>query len=139
MGIHKFQNVKFRDVQECLDYLPEDELRITLFLRNLVFECIPDVTEKLSYNVPYYMRKKAICFIWPASILWGKKPSYEGVRFGFTSGYLLNDEIGYLEKGGRKQIFWRDFKSIAEIDVDLLRAYIYEALMVDDLKKTKKI
>ena len=125
------QNVSFKSVEEFLEFLPDDELRITEFLRKIVFECIPDVTEKLAYNVPYYKRHKNICFIWPASVLWGKKKTYSGVRFGFVSGHLLPDEPGFLDKGERKSVYWKDFGNLKEIDVELLKAYIYEAVLVD--------
>ncbi|MBL0103197.1 MAG: DUF1801 domain-containing protein [Bacteroidetes bacterium] len=138
------QNVSFKSFEEFLDFLPEDELKVTEFLRKIVFECIPDATEKLAYNVPYYKRHKNICFIWPASILWGKKKTYSGVRFGFVSGHLLPDEPGFLEKGDRKFVYWKDFGNLKEINVELLKAYIYEAVLVDQklakksLKKPKK-
>ncbi len=75
-------------------------------------------------------------FIWPASVLWGKTKSYEGVRFGFQQGYLLTDDLNYLDKGERKQVYYKDYLTIKEIDADLLRTYIFEALMVD--KQFKK-
>lgn len=133
----KMQAVQFGSVAECLDFLPEDELNITEFLRALVFECVPDVEERLSFNVPYYFGNAGLFFIWPGSIGWGNA-TYKGVRFGFQSGYLIPDEIGYLDRGGRKQVFWKDFQSIAEIDVDLLRAYIFEAVLVDAQKAKRK-
>jgi hypothetical protein len=129
----KMQEVNFRSVEEFLDYLPEDELKITLRLREIVLDCIPNVKEKLAYQVPYYSLKKRICFIWPASVLWGKKQTYTGVRFGFTSGYLLNDPEGYLEKGNRKEVYWRDFQQVSEIDEDMLKAFIFQSVEIDSL------
>lgn len=133
----KMQNVSFDSIEELLDFLPEDERVLTEFLRKLVFECVPDVEEKLSFNVPYYQRNAGLLFIWPGSVSWGKV-TYQGVRLGFQQGYLLPDEIGFLDRGGRKQVFWRDFYALADIDVDLLRAYIYEAVLVDDQKPRRK-
>lgn len=132
------QQVKFRSIEECLDFLPADELAITEVLRKLVFECIPGVTEKLSFNVPFYKRHKGICFIWPASILWGKKKTYEGVRFGFQYGNMLTDEDGYLEKGDRKQVYWKDFTKLRADDIDMLKALLYEAVLLDDAMKKSK-
>lgn len=99
---------------------------------------MPWITEKLSYNVPYYKKNRGVFFIWPASVLWGKKQSYTGVRFGFQQGYLLADEIHYLERGGRKQVYWKDFTCVKDIDIDLLKAYIFEAVIVDEQFKNKK-
>lgn len=65
-------NPKFKSVVECLGLLPESERQITQFLRQIVLDNLPNCTEKLSYNVPYYFLNKSICFIWPGSVLWGK-------------------------------------------------------------------
>lgn len=134
---HNMQSVSFRDVNEFLAYLPAKELAVVELLRQVIFNCIPDVREHLSYNVPYYKRHRNICLIWPASILWGSKKSYTGVRFGFCNGNLLQDEINYLDKGNRKQVYWKDFNSVQDIDVDLLKAYLFEAVEVDDQFKKK--
>lgn len=134
----KFQNVNFKTVQEFLDYLPEDELKIVQRLRKIVFDCLPDVSEKLSYNVPFYRVHKGICFIWPSSVKWGKGHSWTGVRFGFQQGNLLSDELNYLDKGERKQVYWKNFSSVKEIDVDLLKSYIFEAAIIDQGAKNSK-
>ncbi len=127
--------VRFKELQEFIDYLPREERILTLHLRAIVLETIPNCVEKLSYNVPYYKKRKNICFIWPASVTWGKNKSYEGVRFGFTQGYLLADELNYLDKGNRKQVYWKDFKSLEEIDADILKAYLTEAAGLDRLAR----
>jgi hypothetical protein len=134
----RFQDVKFKTVQEFLDYLPEEELKVVKFLRNLVLDCLPDVQEKLSYNVPFYSIHSGICFIWPSSVKWGKGHSWTGVRFGFQQGNLLADEIDYLDKGERKQVYWKNFSSVKEIDVDLLKSYLFEAAIVDQEHFGKK-
>ncbi|QMU30734.1 hypothetical protein [Adhaeribacter radiodurans] len=77
MAKNKFQDVAFQSVDDFLAYLPEDELQIVEFLRRLVFYCLPNCTEKLAYNVPYYWVNKSICFIWPASVKWGKQVTYQ--------------------------------------------------------------
>lgn len=132
------QDVSFRNIESFLDYLTEDERLITEYLRKIVFECMPECTEKLSYNVPYYKMKSNICFIWPGSISWGKVRN-KGVRFGFTKGYLLTDEINYLDKANRKQVYWRDFNSIDEIDKELLKYYVFEALIIDQKHNDVKL
>ncbi len=125
------QPFKFHNLDEFLEFLPEDELKLVNHLRLLVLDCLPGCREKLSYNVPYYIMRKNICFIWPASVTWGKNKTYTGVRFGFTRGYMLQDELNYLDKGDRKQVFWKDFQHISEIDEDVLKSYIFEAAEID--------
>lgn len=134
----KMQNVSFGNVEEFLAFLSEDELKIVERLRKIVFSCIPGCIEKLNYNVPFYKMHSNICFIWPASVKWGNSKQ-TGVRFGFTNGYLLTDEIHFLEKGERKQVYWKDFYSLKEIDTELMKAYIFEAALIDEEKMREKI
>ncbi len=135
----QMQQVSFKNINEFLEFLPENELKIVELLRKIVFSCIPDIEEKFSYNVPFYKRHSNICYIWPSSVQWGNV-KHSGVQFGFNKGYLIQDDIDWLEKGNRKQVFWKTFHSIKEIDIDLLKAYIFEAVLVDEAgsKKGKK-
>lgn len=121
--------MKFSSLEECFDFIPEHEMKIVQALRKIIFQCIPDVTEQLKYNTPFYKRIRNICYIWPGSIAWGK--TREGVQLGFWNGYLLSDD-GYLEKGTRKQVFWKTFYHIHEIDAEKISALLYEAVMLDN-------
>ena len=133
----KMQNVSFRNVYEFLEFLPEDQLKIVQVLRKAVFECVPHVTEKLSYNVPFYNLNKTLFFIWPSAVFWGKKRTNEGVRFGFNNGNRMQNEDGFLDKGTRKQIYWKDFSNIREIDIEVVKSYIFEAVLIDEQLKNK--
>jgi hypothetical protein len=133
----QMQNVSFKSIEEFFEFIPPQELKIVEALRQIVFECIPDCKEKLSYNVPFYKRHYNICFIWPPSIMWGSTLQ-RGVRFGFTNGYLLRDETGYLDKGKRKQVYWKDFISIKEIDFKLLETFLFESVIIDSEKAKEK-
>lgn len=133
MSVNKYQNVDFRDIDELLEFLPEQERKLVSALRSLILRCIPECQETLSYNIPIYKRHGCICFIWPSSVPWGGM-QVQGVRLGFNYGNLLSDEIGYLDKGNRKQVYCKDFGRIQEIDIDLLSSYLYEAAIVDEEK-----
>lgn len=126
------QNVNFKSMDEFFSFLPEEELELVERLRDILLDCIPDCVEKLSYNVPYYSVRKKICFIWPGAVFWGSKRSYEGVRLGFVYGNLMHDDIDYLEKSDRKQVYYKTFTSTDEIDEDLLRAYFMDAALIDE-------
>ena len=127
--MNPFQNVSFRNINDFLDYLPEDELKIVEALRNLIFECIPEVKEKLAYNVPYYYQHGRICFIWPGSVPWGKKLK-KGVEFGFCKGNKLSDP-SYLNTGNRKEVYTKTFNTFKEIDWERMRQLIFEATVID--------
>ncbi len=135
MTMNKFQNVSFSSVDEFLDFLSNEELKLVQHLRQIILECIPACQEKLAYNVPFYYRHSRICFIWPSSIPWGKVKE-EGVMLGFSKGNQLNDELDYLEKGERKQVYTKTFFTIKDIDIDLIKTYLFEAVALDEqLKK----
>ncbi len=132
------QNVKFDSVEEFLNYLPDKERKIVDLLRPVILDCIPDCIEKLSYNVPYYYRHYRICFIWPSAVPWGNV-KLEGVQLGFCNGNLLDDNINYLERGDRKQVYIKTFQDVKEIDIDLVRTNVYDAVDVDEqLRKGKQ-
>ncbi len=131
------QNVSFKNVDELLEFLPEDELKIVALLRKIVFHCIPDIEEKISYNVPFYKRHFNICYIWPSAVQWGNV-RLSGVQFGFNKGYLMQDEINWLEKGNRKQVYYKTFHSVKEIDIELLKTYLFEAAYTDEKISKKK-
>nr|WP_293834367.1 DUF1801 domain-containing protein [uncultured Arsenicibacter sp.] len=135
--MNPLQPVHVRDVGELLEYLPDHERQIVDALRSIIFSCIPGCREKIAYNVPFYSRRKRICFIWPASVPWGKVK--KGVRLGFSNGYLLSDELNYLEKGGRKHVYCRDFTSVQDINVDLLKTFLFEAVVVDEELALRKL
>jgi len=127
---NKFQpGIKFRSIHDFLNYISEDELLIVDTLRNLILEEIPDVKEKLSYNVPFYSRKQRICHIWPASIPWGNTPM-DGVQLGFSKGYLIDHPV--IEMGGRKEVGVMTFHKLHDIEEDLIRSLLLEALLIDN-------
>lgn len=82
------QKLKFKNVGDFLENISEEELAIVEILRELVLENVPNVKEKLAYNVPFYYRQRRICYIWPASNPWGGLT--EGVCLGFVQGKLLS-------------------------------------------------
>ena len=133
----RYQKTSFNSVGACLDYLPPDERELTEFLREVILECIPGCIEKLSFNVPFYRRHYPICFLWPASIEWGG-PDREGVRLGFSRGYLISDEMGFLEAGGRKKVYCHDYGRLSEVDPVLLRAYLEQAVELDEAAYLRK-
>lgn len=127
--MNKFQPIDFQDLDDLFAFLPDHELEVVQALRQLVYECIPEVKEKLSYNVPFFRAKKTICFIWPGSVPWGK--TFEGVQFGFTRGHLMLNDDNYLEAGSRKFVRIKTFNAIKEIDFEKLRSLLYEASFID--------
>lgn len=132
---NRFQPMSFTSVQECLDFIPEHERELVEHLRKLIQTTIPEITEKLSYNVPYYFRNKRLCFIWPGSIPWGK--IQEGVRLGFANGHRLQGEFAYLNSPVGKTVSSRVFKHISEIDDEIIIQLLLEARLLDEMSGQK--
>ena len=130
------QNLKFHSIDDFLDYIPKHERLIVNYLRTLILKAIPNAKEKLAYNVPYYYRNSRICFIWPSSVPWGKV-ALDGVQLGFCNGYLMSDELNFLEKGNRKQVYTKTFHKLDEIDNAIITAYLLEALDIDETLRQK--
>ena len=64
-------------------------------------------------------------------MLWGGKKTYDGVRFGFSHADLLDDPSGYLERGLRKQVYWRDLQQVTKTDERMLRQLLEQAVQRD--------
>jgi len=121
---------KIQNVAELMAFLTEEEAIILDVLRQILLENLPDYCrEKISYNVPYFYGKRGICILWPASVPRGGVK--EGVLLGFWYANRLKDEDAYLEKGTNKQIFYKIFKSVQEIDEKAIVKLLEEAVGVD--------
>lgn len=131
------QNVRFRNIAEMLAYLPEDQQLITERLQGLIWETVPGVKEKLSYNVPFYALRKNICFIWPGAVPWGSTTK-AGVMLGFSYGHLLHDASDYLEKGNRKHVYTKTFLQEADIEDEIIRHFLLESMEIDEMLYREK-
>jgi hypothetical protein len=129
---NQFQPFHFNDIDEFFEHVTPEEKKLVQNLRNLIFQCLPDCKEKLAYNVPFYYLNKRICYIWPGSVPWGKTIT-NGVQLGFCDGYLLSDELNYLDKRGRKQVFTKTYLSVREIEVDadIIKTLLFESADID--------
>ncbi len=134
------QNVQFQSVDELLGFLQGNQLEMVEMLRELIFEYVPGVEERLSFNVPFFRRYGALCFIWPGAVSWGSAV-WEGVEFGFNNGHLLADEDNYLDKGNRKQVFTKRFFTAQDVrqNTDKLRALLLEAAEVNELMHMERM
>lgn len=124
------EQLKFWSPVELFEFLPRDEALITDILRGITIETLNGYgKEKLSYNVPFFYGKKSICLIFPASI--PRSGIKSGVLFGFWYGNRLKDESNYLTHGTNKQIFYKVYQSVDEIDIPALTGLIKAAVELD--------
>lgn len=124
------EQIKFRSPVELFEFLPREEALLTDILRQITIESLNGYgKEKLSYNVPFFYGNKSICLIFPASV--PRSGIKSGVLFGFWYGNRLKDESNYLVHGTNKQIFYKVYRSVDEIDISALAGLIREAVELD--------
>ncbi len=122
--------IKIRSFLQLYEVLPGHERIIVDVLRQIIKEQLPATCkEKISYNVPFFYGNKGICIVWPSTIPRGgiKK----GVLLGFWYGNKLNDRDNYLTHGTNKQIFYKIFNSVDEINVKAIVKLLKEAVKLD--------
>ncbi|HWH63325.1 MAG TPA: DUF1801 domain-containing protein, partial [Ginsengibacter sp.] len=113
------------------EVLPEDERIIVDVLRQIITENIPaNFKEKISYNVPFFYGKKGICIVWPSTIPRGGIK--EGVLLGFWYGNKLKDAGHYLTHGTNKQIFYKIFYDVEDINEKAIVKLLREAVKLDN-------
>jgi len=123
-------NQKIKSLLQLYDAIPEHERIIVDVLRAIVAEQLPAYCkEKISYQVPFFYGNKGICIIWPSAIPRGGIKS--GVLFGFWYGNKLADADNYLTHGTNKQIFYKIYHDVEEINVKAVVKLLKEAVKVD--------
>jgi hypothetical protein len=118
-----------KTILQLYESLPEAERLLVDIFRQLVIGIIPDCKEKFSWGVPSFYRNRSICIIWPASVPGGG--FQDGVLFGFSKGNMLKDPDNYLHHGTNRQVYYRIFKEIDDIDFDALEKLLLEADALD--------
>jgi hypothetical protein len=125
------EKFKIKSLVELYDFLPQEEMILTDVLRQIVLNVLAEnAKEKFSYNVPFFYGNKSICLIWPASVPRGGFKS--GVMIAFWYGKLLKDKNQYLTHGTNKQIFYKIFHSVDEINEFELTQILLEAKALDE-------
>ena len=133
----KNSSIKIKSIEELYEAIPENEFIILDVLRGIVIDNLPAYCkEKISYNVPFFYGKKGICIIWPSAIPRGGIK--EGVLLGFWYGNKLKDVDNYLTHGTNKQIFYKIYKSVEEIDESAIIKLLHEAIEIDGYSRKQK-
>src|SRR5690349_15926703 len=123
-------SLKIKSLLQLYEILPENERIIVDVLRQIIIDNLSSYCkEKISYNVPFFYGKKGICIVWPSTIPRGgiKK----GVLLGFWYGNKLTDVNSYLTHGTNKQIFYKIYYSIEEINEEEITLLLKEAVQLD--------
>jgi hypothetical protein len=127
---HKNMALKIKSILHLYEEIPENERIIADVLRQIIMDNLPSYCkEKISFNVPFFYGKKGICIVWPSAIPRGgiKK----GVLLGFWYGNRLTDVNGYLTHGTNKQIFYKIFNTVEDINEEEIVLLLQEAIKLD--------
>jgi hypothetical protein len=121
---------QIKSILNLYEVLPDNERIITDILRQIITENLPaGCKEKISFSVPYFYGKKGICIVWPSTIPRGGIKS--GVLLGFWYGNRLRDVDNYLVRGTNKQVFYKIYHSVEEIDEEAIVKLLKEAVAID--------
>lgn len=91
----------------------------------------PEITGKIRYRIPFYYRKKWVCYMNPI-----KK---NGIELVFINGHLLSNEQGMLQAKGRRQVCGISLYDAEAIPEEAILEILQEAFLVDEeLAKSKK-
>lgn len=84
----------------------------------------PEVTCQIRYKIPFYSRKKWVCYT---------NPREGGIELAFIQGAELSNEQGLLQARGRKMVTGVVFQSVGDIPEAALLEVIQEALLLDEV------
>ena len=119
----------YKSPDEVFESLQGDDRVISFRLRELVLQCIPHCSEKLSAGAPFYYGNTRICYIWPGAIPWGNVTT-DFTTLGFCRGYQLSDP-SWLETENRKMVYVKRFYKPSDINTEIIRALLFEAAELD--------
>lgn len=103
--------------------LPENQRQIMQQLHDLMLS-FPKITTKIRYQIPFYYRRKWLCYLNPIK--------NNGVELCFLRGSELSNEQGIIEPTERKMVRGISFYSVDKIDKKVLCEIINEAILLDD-------
>lgn len=117
-----------KEVDHYLRRSPKHVRELMTHLRTIILKTIPDVEETIKFAVPFYSRQGLLCYLNPVK-------DGSGVYIGFVQGHRLSDESGILTGKKLKQIRYMEFHTRREIKVSVVKEYLTEAVMLNELKK----
>ncbi len=103
---------------------------ILLHLQATIESTIPEVDLKFKYKIPfYYIDGRPFCYL---------NQSKNYVDLGFWNAAHLTEHLEYMTTAGRKIMRSLRYKSLEEIDNDILIGVLKDAHSVQDKKFWKK-
>ncbi|WP_424962144.1 DUF1801 domain-containing protein [Ekhidna sp.] len=89
-----------------------------------------DLIPKIRFKIPMYYRKSWVCYLNPIK--------NNGIELAFLNGVSLSNEQGLLNCKGRKMVCGIDLYDVSNIPEKPIDEIVQEALILDELGKTKR-
>jgi hypothetical protein len=102
--------------------LPDKEREIYIILREFIHECVPQVTEKISYGIPFFYLKKPFCYM---------HRHKGGVDLSFMAGHAMSNPHGALDMRDRSRVGSLHYDDVLEVDLEILKDTLLEAASFD--------
>lgn len=111
-------------------YNQKPELReLLIALRSIILKSNTEITEKISYRIPFFYRNKPLCYL---------NPTPKGVDIGFWSGINFRKNAHLLELKNRKQIKTYFVAFSSKINIKNIKSILKEAIELDDVYENTK-
>lgn len=105
---------------------PEPFKSILLFLQNTIENTVPAVDLKYKYKIPfYYLDGRPFCYLNHAK---------DYIDLGFWNAAHLSVHLDKMETAGRKMMRSLRYRSLAEVDLNILEEILQDAYRVKDKK-----
>lgn len=118
---------KYQTVDEYILSQDESTRILIFFLRDIILSTSIEITERLSFNCPFYYYKGMLCYI---------SLEKKRVYIGFCRGALLKNKYPVLEKNNRKLIASVAYKNPEEVDVAVIQSILKDSMELNN-NKTK--
>ncbi len=112
-------------VELCIHKQPAAFRPLSMALREIVLAQSPLVHEQIKWGLPFFAAHRDLCYL---NVPKGK----HYVELCFIQGHKLSNAQGALHVAGRRWIHGLRFESLSDLDGDLVREVVQEALMVDE-------
>ncbi|HEX4877407.1 MAG TPA: DUF1801 domain-containing protein [Chitinophagaceae bacterium] len=119
-----------RKVDEFIEALPDEQRELCALIREMIWENVPAVEEKLSFKIPFYHYFGMFLYLNPAK---------EGIDLGFCRGKDLREAFPQLEPGNRAIVATLRIKTKKDIREKDLRQLILTAAAWNEEAKRLKI
>ena len=105
------------EVDEYIAQFPDGFVTIMERLREIIHEVVPETSEAIKWSRPHFsMGRRHVCYIGGFQ---------KHVTLAFHDGRMLNDPDKIL-LGSGKQMKYLKFKSMEDLDEEILRRWILE-------------